>query len=227
MLPGWPSHHSETIPLMDSEEAQEEVDKRIDLHLPLGKQPITESLPTLTLLERMQQGEAAARDELIRRYWPRLERWARGRLPAAARDLCDTGDLVQETMIGVLGGLEHFTPRHDGALQGYFRAAILNRIRSLTKRAQRRGERIDLDSGIAAVEASPIEQVIGRDTLDRYERALGRLTPGDREAIHLKVELDLPYPEITRGLGKPTITAARMAVSRALFRLAREMQRDD
>jgi len=211
---------------MDGGETSEEGDQESD-HALLGRPDNPRSLPTLILLERMQRGEAEARDELVRRYWPRLARWARGQLPPVARDLLDTGDLVQETMMAALGGLAHFTPRHDGALQGYFRTAMMNRIRTVSKRARRRGEKIELDSGIVGAEASPVEQVIGRDTLERYERALGRLSSGDREAIHLKVELDLPYPEIARGLGKPTITAARMAVSRALYRLAREMQRDD
>ena len=86
---------------MDGEEINEEVDKESD-HVPPEGPQIVGSLPTLILLEKMQQGEAAAQDELLRRYWPRLERWARGKLPAVARDLFDTGDLVQETMIGVL-----------------------------------------------------------------------------------------------------------------------------
>ena len=32
------------------------------------------ALPSLMLLARMQQGEEKARDELVRRYWPRLQR---------------------------------------------------------------------------------------------------------------------------------------------------------
>jgi RNA polymerase sigma-70 factor (ECF subfamily) len=201
-------------------------DDEIDRNSSAGAPELTESLPTLVLIQRMQNGEVAAREALIQRYWPRLERWARGRLPAGARDLYETGDLVQETMLRVLGRLEAFEPQHDGALQGYFRAAILNRIRSLAKQVRHRGVRVDLDSGIAGLGPSPLEQAIGRDTLERYERALGRLRPEDREAIQLKVELGLPYPEIAHSLGKPTITSARMAVSRALYRLAQEMQRD-
>jgi len=181
---------------------------------------------SLVLLSRMQQGELAARDELVRRYWPRLERWARGRLPDAARDLHDTCDLVQETMIAALDRLQDFEPEHDGALLAYLRVAVLNRVRMVLRDMRRRGEKVELDSGIVAPEhTSPLEQVIGRDALDRYERALARLRPEDRDAIHLKVELDLPYEEITQALGKPTITATRMAVSRAIARLVREMQR--
>lgn len=185
----------------------------------------TAALPSLVLLARMQEGDREARDELVRRYWPRLERWARGRLPAAARDLYETGDLVQETMIAALGRLDDFEPEHDAALLAYLRAAILNRIRTLAGRARRRGQALELDSGIVDPGPSPLERAIGREALERFERALARLRPEDRDAIHLKIELDLPYEQIVNALGKPTITATRMAVSRALARLAREMQR--
>jgi RNA polymerase sigma-70 factor (ECF subfamily) len=203
---------------MDSGETQRDAEPP-----PQHPQPV-DALPSMTLLARVQGGDAVARDELVRRYWPRLERWARGRLPAGARDLHDTADLVQETMVNALRRLDQFQPEHDGALQAYLRTAILNRIRTLAKRASTRAERIEMDSGVHDRTPSPLEQAIGRDALGRYERALVRLRPDDRHAIHLKVELDLPYPEIARELGKPTLTAARMAVSRALARLAREMR---
>jgi RNA polymerase sigma factor (sigma-70 family) len=184
------------------------------------------SQPSLVLLERMQAGDRLAQDELIHRYWPRLERWARGRLPAGARDLYDTADLVQETMVAALRRLPEFVPRHDGALQGYFRVALQNRIRSLAKRARGRGERVDLESGVAAAGPSPLEEAIGAEALAAYERALDRLRPEDRDVIVLRIELDLPYEEVAAELRKPNVVATRKAVSRALYRLAREMQRD-
>lgn len=185
-----------------------------------------EDLPSLVLLDRMRLGELAARDELLRRYWPRLARWARGRLPAGARDLYDTTDLVQETVVRVFGRLDEFEPRHEGALLAYLRTAVKNRIHTLARQAERRGERLEPDSKLEAEEPSPLELVIGRDAIERYERALDRLGPGDRHAILVRIELDLPYEEIARELGKPSITAARMAVSRAIYRLASEMQRE-
>ncbi len=196
-----------------------------EANLPPSQRGPTAALPSLVLLARMQEGDAGARDELVRRYWPRLERWARGRLPAGARDLYETGDLVQETMMAALGRLADFEPEHDGALLAYLRAAVLNRIRTLAGRARRRGPALELDSGIVDPGPSPLEQAVGREAIDRFEQALARLRPEDRDAIHLKIELDLPYEQIASALGKPTITATRMAVSRALARLAREMER--
>jgi RNA polymerase sigma-70 factor (ECF subfamily) len=182
--------------------------------------------PSLILLERMQAGDARAREELIQRYWPRLERWAHGRLPRAARDLNDTTDLVQDTMLAALHRLQEFTPDHDEALQAYFRVALLNRIRSLAERARRRGETVTLESLLADQAPSPLEEAIGREALESYDRALHRLRPEERAAIVLRIELDLPYEEIARELGKPTEVAARKAVSRAFVRLAKEMGRD-
>jgi RNA polymerase sigma-70 factor (ECF subfamily) len=53
--------------------------------------------PTVALIRRVRDGDSVARDTLLKRYLPALRRWAHGRLPASARDLSDTDDLVQVT----------------------------------------------------------------------------------------------------------------------------------
>ncbi|PYR13910.1 MAG: hypothetical protein DMG00_05635, partial [Acidobacteria bacterium] len=57
------------------------------------------------------------------------------------------------------------------------------------------------------------------------EAALERLRDGDRLAVIMRIELDCKYEEIREALGKPSVAAAQMAVSRALVRLAEEMSR--
>ena len=64
---------------------------------------------------------------------------------------------------------------------------------------------------------------IGNEALERYEAALARLNAGDREAVIARIELGQTYAEIASALGKPSTEAARMAVNRALARLARFM----
>jgi RNA polymerase sigma-70 factor (ECF subfamily) len=54
---------------------------------------------------------------------------------------------------------------------------------------------------------------------------LSRLRPDDREVVIARVEMDMSYEEIAQLLGKPSADAARMAVHRALLRLAVEMKR--
>jgi RNA polymerase sigma-70 factor (ECF subfamily) len=50
-----------------------------------------------------------------------------------------------------------------------------------------------------------------------------RLRPEDREAVVARVELGLSHAEVAESLGKPSVAAAHMPVSRALVRLAEEM----
>jgi RNA polymerase sigma-70 factor (ECF subfamily) len=178
---------------------------------------------SLTLLERAQAGDREALDALIARYLPRLQRWASGRLPQWARDVADTQDLVQETLFHAFKNIERFEPRGEGALQAYLRQAILNRIREELRRANRRPATSELDSHVEGNLRSPLEEAIGRETLERYEHALARLRPDDRELIVARIELGYTNQELADLFGKPTANAARMAAERALVRLAKEM----
>ena len=58
------------------------------------------------------------------------------------------------------------------------------------------------------------------------EAALGRLRAEDREAIVARIEFGQSYDELALTLDKPSRDAARVAVSRALVRLAAEMKAD-
>ena len=178
---------------------------------------------TFLLIEQIRAGDKSALDRLLRRFLPLLTRWASGRLPRGARDLSDTEDLVQETIISALRHLDHIEIRGEGALQAYLRRAVLNRIRDELRRHGRRGLAETLDENLRAKEDSPLEIAIGNEALERYEAALSRLSAGDREAVIARIELGQTYAEIASALGKPSTEAARMAVNRALARLARLM----
>lgn len=181
---------------------------------------------SLELLERAKSGDSAARDELIARYLPRLRRWASGRMPEWVRDGLDTQDLVQEAVINTFRRIEAFQPRSEGALQAYLRQGVLNRIRDQHRRAVRRPVPGVLDSQTEDPSPSPLDVAIGRQAVERYEAALARLREDDRAAVIARVEMGASNEEIARMLGKPTANAARMALERALVRLAREMQKD-
>jgi RNA polymerase sigma-70 factor (ECF subfamily) len=180
---------------------------------------------TLALIARARGGDVNALNDLCARYLPRLTRWAHGRLPSGARGAIDTHDVVQETLAHVVQRLPDFEPRHEGAFQGYVRRALLNRIRDEARRLQRKGPSEPLESQFPAADPSPLEEAIGQEAVEQYEAALARLREDDRQAIIGRIELGLPYAELAPLLGKPTISAAHMAVSRALLRLAKEMSR--
>jgi RNA polymerase sigma factor (sigma-70 family) len=180
---------------------------------------------SVDLLLKAQSGDDDALNRLLGRYLPRLQRWASGRLPSGVRTMLDTGDLVQDAVINALRHLDTFEIRTEGALQAYLRRAVNNRITDLYRRAATRRARGEMPEEIVAAGTSPLEAAIGAEALEHYERALASLNDGERQAIVLRVELGLDYEEMAAQLAKPSADAARMAVTRAITRLAAEMRR--
>ena len=187
--------------------------------------PAGEALSTFHLIQRFRGGDKQALELLFERHLPRLQRWARGRLPRWARSGADTQDLVQETLLQTFNRMEVFEPTREGALQAYLRQAVMNRIRDEIRRHGRRPAHVELDESELDRGRSPLQEAIGMEEIDRYESALGRLRPEEREAIVLRVELGHSYEEVARLLEKPTADAAHKATKRALVRLAEEMAR--
>lgn len=196
---------------------------------PTGPLPPGDAAPdaTIQLLTRARAGDDAALEQLFARYLKPLRRWASGRLPKWARDMADTQDLVQETLLQVFRKIDGFEYRSEGALQAYLRQALMNRIRNELRRFDRKGATSALDSQAPDEAPSPLEQAIGRQGAERYERALSRLRPEDREALVARLELGCSYEEMATALGKPSPDAARKAAQRALVRLVAEMKRDE
>ena len=180
--------------------------------------------PTADLLDRARAGDREALEALFDRQIPRLRYWASGRLPRWARDIADTTDLIHDTVIGTLNHLDDFESRGDGALQAYLRQGVINRIRNELRKRATRGAADVLDSGVRDGGTSPLDAALAQESLERYDTALARLRPEEREAIVSRIEFGLSYAELAEALGKPSANAARMTVVRALTRLAREMQ---
>jgi len=180
---------------------------------------------TFSLIERARAGDQQALERLFARHLEPLRRWASGRLPKWARDLADTDDLVQDTLLKTFKRIEHFEPRRVGALQAYLRNAVLNRLRDELRRKGREPVSTNLDSVDVESAESPLEHAIGREAVEIYEQALERLKAEEREAIIGRVELGYSYEELAVMLDKPTADAARKAAERALVRLAEEMKR--
>jgi RNA polymerase sigma-70 factor (ECF subfamily) len=181
---------------------------------------------TAHLLSRVREGDVSARDRLFARVLPALRRCAHNRLPAWARDLHDTEDLVQITVTRALRRLDAFEPRGPGAFLAYLRQILLNAVRNELRRVSRRPAHQDLDETLVNAEPSALEVVVGRDAVQRYERSLASLDPEQREAVILRIELGLSHQEIAELQGRASADAARMVIARALVRVAEGM-RDD
>ena len=169
---------------------------------------------SVELVLRARDGDREALDLLFDRYLPVLRRWAAGRLPRWARDVVDTDDLIQDG------------PRHSGAVAASLRQAMHNRFRHEIRQVQARPRKADLSDGRPDASASPLEEAVGREALRRYEEALRRITEDERELVLARIELGLSYEAIAAHTNRPSADAARMAVGRALVRLATEMDHE-
>jgi len=179
---------------------------------------------TLELIERVRDGDQESLERLMARHLGPLRRWVSGRLPRRARDLADTDDLAQDTLLRTFRKIEDFDVRGVGALQAYLRQAVMNRLRDELRRKGRAPVMVAGEDLALEADGSPLEEAIGREAFERYQAALARLRPEEREAIIARVEMDYSYAELAEILGKPTPDAARKAAQRALLRLAEEMK---
>lgn len=178
---------------------------------------------TAILLEKVRSGDGTARERLLARCLPILKRWAHGRLPSYARDLAETDDLVQITLLRALDHLSEFEPRREGAFMAYLRQILLNQIRDEIRKARRLPEAGPADAEIPQDGPSPLERAMGRDLLDTYEAALARLPVTQREATVLRLEMGYTHQEVADALELPSANAARMLVARALVTLSEVM----
>jgi len=179
---------------------------------------------TAVLIQRVREGDKDALERVIQRHLAPLRRYVTGRLPRWARDLADTDDLVQDTLLRTFSKMDAFEVRGVGALQAYLRQAVMNRLRDELRRKGRAPALVDVDEQHLVGQGSPLEEAIGAEAAARYVAALARLEPEEREAIIGRVEMEYSYSDLADVLGKPTADAARKATRRALLRLAEEMK---
>lgn len=172
------------------------------------------------LLLRARAGDRDAVGLLCTRYLPRLHRWAGRRLPRWARGRFDTDDLVQETFVRTIGRLDRVEADGGARFQVWMREVLHNRLADELRRLRREPGRADMPDSMPDAGPSPLEDLISAEEIRRYEAALSCLTPPDQAAIVARLEMGLSYAEVAVELEKPTANAARMAVTRAVERLA-------
>ena len=180
---------------------------------------------SIELLDRLRNGDQDALDRLFARYLVPLQRWAHGRLPQWARTMSDTQDVVQDVIVRVLGQLGKFKPERTGALHAYLRTAVANRIYDELRQVRRRPVPTEVGEDLESVQPSPHDVAVSEEDRDSFDAALLELREEDRELIIARIEWGMGYEAIAAATGKPTPNAARVAVKRAVIRMAELMKR--
>jgi len=193
---------------------------------------------TSNCLARALEGDTDARAELLQRHVERLRAFVRPRLGARLRARETSQDVVQSVLREAWVGFDRL-PAGTGELDrsGFRRWLLRAADRKLKSRGRfwsrlRRsshgeepgaGERIDelAADGLA----TPSLALAAREELERIERAFARLPEAWREVLVMVRLEGLPHAAVARRLGRSE-SATRTLLSRALARLATELERD-
>lgn len=178
------------------------------------------------LLRRARHGDSRALSTLFRRQAADLQRWARGRLPHWARHAADTADLVQDVLFQTVRRIDSFEVRGRGALQAYLRQAVQNRIADELRKVGRRGVSAPIDAE-RLTDSGPSPHQSTEEVLNesRFWAALRELSEVDRLLVVGRLKLDYTYEQLALVTGRPGPEAARLAVRRAVQRLAEILAR--
>ena len=177
------------------------------------------------LLARAKAGDTRAMSTLFRRHGPELRQWARGRLPRWARSVADTTDVVQDVLLRTFRRIERFEDRGRGALRGYLRRSVMNRIQDEMRKVVRRptGPLEDRLFDLPGEQPTPFDSAVDAQRVRHYKAALATLSEEERLLVAGRIELGFNYDQLALIGGRATPEAARQAVRRAVKKLAERM----
>ena len=164
---------------------------------------------------------------LIGRYLPQLKRFAQAHLPAHLRGTITADDLVQEVVLSGIRQLHRLELRHEHAFLCYLRTSIRHRIVDEIRRTRRQPALLLVGDWNVDPSVSPLQQLITRENLRRYAKALACLTDRDRQLIVLRLVRGLSCRDVADRLGMRSEAAVHMAAKRALQRLETSLNEVD
>jgi len=188
--------------------------------------------PTVELVRRAKGGDVAAREALFARYGGRVLAIARARLGAKLRTALESDDILQETLLEALRGLERFEMRDESSLIRWLAQLVEHRItaRASYHAAGKRdasvvpleGERLagaPRAPALTSLLPGPASELERRETSSSVQSALTELPERQRELVLLRDYAGASWDEIAHAVGAPSPAAARMLHARALLKL--------
>lgn len=165
------------------------------------------------LVEAWQAGDAAAFDELYRRYFDRLRSFCRRKVGDAA----EAEELAQEAFVKALQAL----PRFDGERRFYpWMTVIASRLCIDHHRRRARVEPTD-EVDLGSVDDGHDARFSMLADLDHLDRAMRKLGPRHAEVLDMRERRGMTYHEIAAELGVPHST-----VEALLFRARKALRRE-
>jgi RNA polymerase sigma factor (sigma-70 family) len=184
-------------------------------------------------LQRARAGDAAATAALIEHYLPRVAELAHRQLERRCRSqdrqklaVMSTGDLVQDVLIEVLRGLDHWDGSSEEQFVGLLATLVEFRLIDLLRssRSQRRDERRNDSrgpetSGVTDAQRSPATLAMTEEQLQIYRRVVATFADRERALLTLRLEDGVDYAALAATLAYPSADAARKAFHAVQARL--------
>jgi RNA polymerase sigma-70 factor (ECF subfamily) len=181
------------------------------------------------IVQRIQLGDRRLFEELHRRYYARIWRFARRTL---LNDEAAT-DIASETFIRAYRSIDRYQIRRDGGFPAFLFRIARNLMTDMLRKMppqpplsldgeENLQERLTLEG-----EGDPLEIALREERRRRVREALARLPEADRQVILLAYEADLSRREVAVIMGKPSVTAVTSHLHRALNKLRQLLLQDE
>lgn len=190
------------------------------------------------VLLRARQGEASALNELVTRFYDRVQADVHRRLSQDMRRgrgwllaRFSTGDVVQEVFDSVIRDLDAFRGDTEDAFQGFLAVVIRNRIIDSVRHheaARRDGRRsVDEEDGPAASAKTQYDPAVAAsraEEADRLHESLAELDSREQHLVRARMEGVASFAELAAQLGYGSESAARRAYYNTVARLAMRLR---
>lgn len=178
------------------------------------------------LVQSAKAGEPEALERLVDLYARRLY----GLLYRLTGSRTDAEDLLQETFIRMLRGLQAY--RENGRFEAWLFSIAANLARDFLRRQNRTApagnslSRNEQQPVLPSNEPTPEEKFAEAERVDLLQRAMNELSSSEREIVSLRFFSGLGFKDIAEILGVPLGTALARA-HRAVKHLREKLQSHD
>ncbi|MEM7202189.1 MAG: sigma-70 family RNA polymerase sigma factor [Planctomycetota bacterium] len=193
------------------------------------------------VVEGAIQGDSAARDVLVREFYPRVRELVHRELQRGFRQrhrwilpLFSTGDVVQEVFQRVLDELDRFEGDDEDTFVRYLSSMVTHRLLDAVRfhEAQRRDGRrqrqvgtTSFEEAAAAPDPSPAAGAASSEHLKIFREVVSAFPARRALLLEMRLVHGESYAQIAARLGFPTADAARKAFQLARARMAIELRR--
>lgn len=185
------------------------------------------------ILDRVRQGDQAAFNEVVNRYWDRI--FARSFQLLKNRE--DAEEVTQDTFIRAQRGLENFRGEASFSTWLYQIATNLSHNRYWYWWRRKRSASVSLDMTLCEESGTTLEEVLPaegetpgdatltREFVNEVSRCMGELNTRHREILELRIVHNFSYEEIAEALDI-SVGTVKSRIARARESLREKLGRD-